>query len=283
MPLIERRNFVLGATTLVGCASIFPSQALAEDISPGQVCASNPRERDWGIVDQLTPETKFRLLNAQNEYSITDYGTMMLGDRWTSSSQPSQDGKIVLGIYFLDGSDTQKDAVKNAAVAWLDGELGDRLIFDFSVDQNRSDIRIKFDSADGNWSKVGRSAGFVRKSLPTMNLTNWNLPHIVQHEFGHALGLRHEHRHPDIGIKFKDDVVIADMKRLHGWTKADTRRNILTALPGGAACVGDPDPNEFSIMMYDIPSTWTEDGKSYAMGRVISDRDRNCLVGVYTV
>ena len=61
---------------------------------------------------------------------------------------------------------------------------------------------IYFIDKGGNWSKVGMDATNVVHSEPTMQLNLRGLPpdlqeSVVIHEFGHALGLEHEHQRSD--------------------------------------------------------------------------------------
>ena len=62
-------------------------------------------------------------------------------------------------------------------------------------------LRITFDSGAGNWSFLGTLAQNVPPAQATMNL-GWVLDSpdpqpfekgLILHEFGHALGLTHEH------------------------------------------------------------------------------------------
>jgi len=67
-------------------------------------------------------------------------------------------------------------------------------------------IRISFDPADGNWSQVGNEHEILAGGDDqTMNLgdlkTDGELAddyerHVILHEFGHSLGLLHEHQSP---------------------------------------------------------------------------------------
>ncbi|SRR5712691_7894832 len=115
---------------------------------------------------------------------------------------------ITLGCYFLNGTDERKGIVKNAANGWLHGKLGTLINFDFGVTQEKADIRILFNSNGLNDSTIGREALYVQDhSQPTMRISLLT-DFVIQHEFGHALGLWHEHLHPEAAFEFKEEVVL---------------------------------------------------------------------------
>ncbi len=105
-----------------------------------------------------------------------------------------------------------------------------------------------------SWSKVGTDAAFVNsKSDPTMVLgltkgQNTHNQHIVIHEFGHALGLEHEHQRSkfwSIADKFIDDKTMRDDKRLKN-TDIDKDYLLESDQIGSGSEEYDPD----SIMHY---------------------------------
>jgi hypothetical protein len=112
----------------------------------------------------------------------------------------------------------------------------------------------------------------VPKDKPTMNY-GWlksstppiELRRVVLHEFGHALGLIHEHQNPAGGIPWNRQAVY---KALSGppnnWDTATIDRNMFDAwATKDETNFTEVDPK--SIMMYPIPKEWVTDPK-YAAG-----------------
>jgi len=65
------------------------------------------------------------------------------------------------------------------------------LTFEFIDDYHAADIRISF-TRDSAWSMMGTDCHSVAPSQPTMNI-GWMSARVIMHEFGHALGMIHEH------------------------------------------------------------------------------------------
>lgn len=77
------------------------------------------------------------------------------------------------------------------------------ITFDFTNSLAESHIRISFDSNLGAWSYIGTDATYINHLSATMNL-GWldsqaeegrnDTGAVILHEFGHALGMYHEHQ-----------------------------------------------------------------------------------------
>jgi Astacin (Peptidase family M12A) len=163
----------------------------------------------------------------------------------------------VINIHFVGGTAADQARVKQVTRIW---ENSIDVFFTFDP-AKPSDIRIAFDSGNGNWSALGidsKVAGY--QGRPTMNLANRDGSGALEeatilHEFGHALGLYHEHQHPQITLQWNEATVIADLGGPPNNWKADKARSqVLTRLSPRAKVFGAYDHT--SIMHYDIPPTW---------------------------
>jgi hypothetical protein len=103
---------------------------------------------------------------------------------------------------------------------------------------------------------------------------------VVSHEFGHSLGLIHEHQNPDHPIQWDRKAVIADLSGPpNSWDEATIEHNIFEKYDPAKLSATAVDPK--SIMMYPIPATWTTDGFSAGLNEEPSDTDKEFIRGAY--
>ena len=119
-----------------------------------------------------------------------------------------------ISISFLDGTDAQKALVRRFAVEWVTNLANLRLSWETPPN---TDVRISF-KYSGSWSVIGTTAKNIPKNQPTMNfgwltqdVSDEEARRVILHEFGHALGLIHEHQNPVNKIKWNKPAVIADL------------------------------------------------------------------------
>lgn len=176
-----------------------------------------------------------------------------------------------LKIRFLGGTSEQQEIVRQFAPQWSEFA---NIKFNFTNTPD-AEIRIAFDSELGAWSYMGTDALQIPKNSVTMNL-GWQDQAVVLHEFGHALGLIHEHQNPQGGIKWNRDAVIRDLSGPpNNWDPATIEHNMFATynqdqLNGTAL-------DKLSIMMYSIPARWTTDGFSSAFNSELSAVDRDFI------
>lgn len=171
-----------------------------------------------------------------------------------------------LRIAFLQGSKKLRDRVFDTASRWTapDGG-GANLVFTHVQFPESAHIRISFDEGGGSWSTIGKDALQVDKGEVTMNL-GWatattperEFASVVLHEFGHALGLLHEHNHPDLTLRWKKHIVYADLGAApNRWSKDDVDYNVFEQYPENRVVMSDK-PDLVSIMIYTIPARWLD-------------------------
>ena len=180
----------------------------------------------------------------------------------------------------MDGDDVAQDKVKSAIKAWTDAA---NIRFAF-VSSGVSDIRISF-RGRGHWSVVGTQCMDVRQDAPTMNLEltpqdgqdEYN--RVARHEFGHALGLMHEHQHPKIRIEWNKPAVYAWYAGPpNSWSREDVDAQIFSKYNGPFEGTR-ADPN--SIMMYPILKGWTLNGLEVGWNRELSPLDKQFIKQQY--
>ena len=132
------------------------------------------------------------------------------------------------------------------------------LKFEFVEDYKQAKIRISFDPKDGAWSVIGTQALSDDpdiKDKATMNL-GWFDVSTTCHEFGHVLGLIHEHNNPKGNtIQWNKDAVYKWAQSTQGWDKQTTDENILQSYDISQINGSEFDP--LSIMLYFYPPQLT--------------------------
>jgi len=155
-----------------------------------------------------------------------------------------------------------------------------RLVFPANTTQ--TNIRISFQQK-GSWSTLGTTCNQVPQGQPTMNY-GWLTPsstddevrRVVLHEFGHALGLIHEHQNPAGGIMWNKPAVYKSlMGPPNNWTKQQVDFNMFEPYSAQETNFTQTDPA--SIMMYSIPASWTTNGFSVGLNKDLSSTDKSFI------
>jgi hypothetical protein len=166
------------------------------------------------------------------------------------------------------------------------------LTFSFDPDsKGKYNVYIKFDPTDGCWSYVGTSCNIFKQPNPTMNL-GWFSAATIMHEFGHLLGLHHEHQRSDAPIEWNTPLLYLWGLVTLGWDPFKVYEQIISKLqtdqvndisvfkPGTVdKTLIEFDPN--SIMCYYYPAYLTLNFKGSSQNKLLSKKDVLYLNALY--
>lgn len=193
-----------------------------------------------------------------------------------------QNGRT-LRVRFLDGDAVVQAKVEAIAKEW-EAEANLHLQF---VSSGAAEIRVSFAQKGFSWSTVGTDALTAGPDEATMNY-GWLAPdtdtreyqRVVRHEFGHALGMIHEHQNPAAtGVIPWDRPKVYAYYAQQGWTKADVDFNIFTVYSEDSTNHTSFDPT--SIMEYAIPDSLTVGSYAIGWNTELSALDRQFMRSQY--
>lgn len=187
---------------------------------------------------------------------------------------------------FLDGDAAWQGTVMQKAKIW---QQFANIYFDFVTDGD-AEIRISFFADSGSWSAIGTDAlveSYFPKYQPTMNFgwlrgdtANDEYERVVVHEFGHALGLIHEHQQPDENLLWdKDAVYRAFSGPPNYWSTADIDSNILEKYSQQGITSTPFDLK--SIMLYQFDASLFTNHVATPLNGHLSDLDKQLIGRMY--
>jgi len=268
--------------------SIFVLALIASLILPFTSCKKES-------LDNSTPEYVFsaeELVEINENFCSTsdahDYNDhSVLGENGSADDRGSgAKGKFwpagkVLKVKFLNGSIALQDKVLNYAKTWSNHA---NVTF-VKVTAGNAEIRVRFGNIGHN-SYVGTDNLLIAQNLQTMNFqltdnsVESDVRRVALHEFGHALGLNHEHQNPFANISWDKPKVYAYYALNQGWSQQMVDAQVLNKQAFETTQHTGLDPQ--SIMSYSIPASLTTNGFSIPWNTVLSAVDKEFIGKAYS-
>jgi hypothetical protein len=222
-------------------------------------------ERPKVCIDRILPRDMMRFQPTVRGREGRVRAISPIGKTWMNGS--------TLRVRFMSGAPAEQAVAREQAGWWSQVA---NLRFDFNNAPD-AEIRITFDPNDGAWSYIGTDCRNIPRNEATMNLGFLD-GGTAAHEFGHAIGLAHEHQNPAGGIQWNEQVVIREMAQSPNfWDETTTRHNILRKYRADQinGTAFDPD----SIMLYFFPASWTLNDIGTKANDVLSRMDKDFIAG----
>ena len=189
----------------------------------------------------------------------------------------------VIRVKFMDSlSNTLRLRIEKAAREW---ELYANVRLQF-VRRGKAEIRIGLNPREGSWSYMGRDALYLDSLSKTMNFgwftdrtPDYEIRRTTLHEFGHALGLIHEHQNPLQNIQWNVEKVYTYYAQTQGWSRQDVDQNLFRKYSSTQTQFCRYDP--LSIMHYSVPKQLTLDGFEVRWNYQLSVEDKGFIGRMY--
>lgn len=268
----------------------------ADQIPAHQKLLVDPSQSRFFDQDEEGNLALKELGNSGETITLEDFQLALGSEAWQRSDglPGSTKDELRIGVYFLDGNKKQRDWVEKYAPMWT-GKDGARVKFIFG-DRSKNHIRISF--VKENSSQIGNIASKITDlNEPTMHLldvdeskSETRIRRVILHEFGHALGLRHEHQHPQSGLNWNKAEIVKSYKTNNGCNDLTEQQcgdlvehNIIKTYSVSYKCLGAPNFDANSIMLYPIPSSWNQEKIELKYNTNLSSADFACVKRLYKV
>ena len=255
--LCHRRSVLQALAALGGTAALSHSTGLlAKHLDLALKPLSTPDALSGRTAFKASPVQLAQVSAESDDLAQLRFCTQLEEGRAASPKGATWD-RPELRVQFLEGDTRIHQKIMDIASTW--SQYGN--IRFKHVNAGPAEIRVSF-QPKGSWSYVGKAAALIDPSEPTMNYgwltldtNDMEYQRVVLHEFGHAIGLMHEHQNPAAGIPWDKEAVYRYYERTQGWPRDYIENNVLAVAGENFTNFSDYDPD--SIMHYAVPNALT--------------------------
>lgn len=183
-------------------------------------------------------------------------------------------------VSLLGMTEEQKNFTKKQICKWAPHI---NLCIQFT-DRPDGHIRIKADNnIIGGYSDIGKDSASDEEASMVVGFRdglNAFAGGTITHEFGHALGLRHEHQHPDTNLDFNPKLIHERaVKSIPDVTLEEVKVNVIGKLPRDTVITSPYDRN--SIMHYKFSKEELNGGEPVPEINELSEKDIKFISSLY--
>lgn len=228
------------------------------------------------VAGTLPPKPSYSRTKISSDGSLTGVSLGPLAGVPDRMWNPGQ----ILSVRMTGGSAFVRSKVRQFAEEWTKYA---NIRFAFVDDSQPAEIKIDFGSDGFSWSVVGRDALLVPFNFSTMHFgwfddgtSDTEFSRVVLHEFGHALGLIHEHQSPVAGIQWDKEKVYAFFNaRTPPWDRGVVDSQVFARYSVSSTNFSQFDPT--SIMEYAFPASLTLNGVGVPGNTTLSATDKQYI------
>lgn len=216
-------------------------------------------------------------------YDLTNSYQYIHKARLSGLTNSLWDSGDIITFAFMDGRKLIKNKVVEVFLEWTKYA---NITFEPALLTDAM-IRISF-KQEGSWSYLGKECLEIPKNEPTVNF-GWltteskqlEIQRVVLHEFGHVLGMIHEHQNPNSDIPWNKDAIYEMYSGAPNyWNRQEIDTNFFEVYD--KTMTNSSEFDRESIMLYPISNKMTYGDYEVGWNTSLSEMDKEWISSIYS-